>query len=117
MRQLEEVINKNGFTYHQVERFDHPSERSVAIYSQHNKGGTPGSLLYAYEVFIIPIRIKDLETPSGIIVPAGERFPGNEELASTVKGAVCSGPNAEKRAYEKAKELLKYLDDNAENIN
>lgn len=75
MRQLEETVRKNRFNYKLVERYtDQNTNKSCAIYSQHDDNGS----IIAYEVFIIPIRKKDMKTPSGIVVPAGEVFPGNE---------------------------------------
>lgn len=103
---LQKVLRKNGFTYKQVYRELHKaSGRSIAIYSRHDTNDSPA---LDYEVFVIPIRKHDITTPSGIVIPAGEKFPGNEEFATTVKAAAVDDLDT---AYKRLNEFKKYLDD------
>lgn len=90
MKKLDKAISKNGFLFKQVDRYDCPrSNRSVAMYSMHTKDQQ--SRLLAYEVFIVPVRKNPVITPSGIIVPPGEKYPGNEEFGTTVKASCFAG--------------------------
>jgi len=80
MRQLESNIRKNRFDYKLVKR-DTVGDRSVAIYSQHDKEGE----MFALEVFIVPVRKKDVVTPTKVLLPAGETFPSNERFGIFAK--------------------------------
>lgn len=109
MNRLKLKIGKNGFDYIQVKRFEcEKSGRSVALYSMHPKNSDH---IMGYESFIIPVRRKPITTPSGIVVPPGEKFPGNEEFGTTVKASHFGGSNALGRAQLYFEELKKYLAD------
>jgi len=103
---LQKTLRKNRFTYQQEYRELHAaSGKSIAIYSRRDGEFTPA---LDYEVFIIPVRKHDITTPSGIVIPAGEKFPGNEEFATTVKAAAVADLAT---AHKKLNEFKKYLDD------
>lgn len=69
MKVLETEITKSGFTYRQIRR-----QGNVAIYSQHLKGRSGKPL--AYEVVVI--KQHGEYTLGGVVIPAGESYPGNE---------------------------------------
>lgn len=107
MRKLPKQLNKNGFTYKLVNRhLNERTQRSVVLYSVHSQ---KTDQILSYETFIVPIRKKDVTTPTGTIVPAGERFPGNEEFGKSVKGDHCGGVNGKVNAYSKYNQLITYL--------
>lgn len=100
MKQLPSQVRKNRYDYKLVKRTSDPFPcKNVAIYSQHDTEG-----LVAYEVFIIPIRKKDIVTPSGIVAPAGEVFPGNETFGTNAYSI-----HSLSRAKERFDELIKQI--------
>ena len=108
MKKLSKRVSKNGYVYKQTQRYDCPvSGRSVIIYSMHTNDDE--EKLIAHETFIIPIRKKPITTPSGIIVPQGEKFPGNQEFGTTVKGSNCGGIDSQTQILEEFEKLKKYL--------
>lgn len=96
MRQLDENVRKNGFDYSLIER-ETVNDRAVAIYGQYPKreeGNSDPLHIIAYEVFVIPIRKKDVMTPTKVLLPAGEVFPGNEYFGTNAK-SIHAGKNPE----------------------
>jgi hypothetical protein len=79
MNTLPNEVRKNRFDY-KLHRRETVKDRTVAIYKQYNQGDLCG-----LEVFIIPIRRKDVMTPTNVLLPAGEVFPGNEYFGSFAK--------------------------------
>jgi len=103
MNILESQLSKNGFIYNLIQRETLQDNKSVAIYSQHTKD-QPTTEVIAYEVFIIPLRKKDVMTPTKILLPAGEVYPGNEYFGSFAKSIYAS--NDPQQALNRAQQYF-----------
>jgi len=79
MTRLPDNLRKNRFDYKLYHR-EEVEDRAIAVYAQYS-----GDDVIAYEVFIVPIRKKDVLTPTKVLLPAGEVYPGNEYFGSLGK--------------------------------
>lgn len=75
MKELAEVINRNGYIYNQLKRSD-----KAAMYSQSvaDKTDDPESNFGAFEVF--KIKIGKAKIVFGVELPEKEKFPSDEDF-------------------------------------
>lgn len=92
MKQLKEIIRKNGFTYQRMERTD-----KTAIYAQIDND----SEVIGYEVF--KIKTRGARWLKGRHLEAQERFPANEDFGYTAWSY---------RSIDRAREKFKQLEQN-----
>lgn len=72
VKPLEQIIKRNGFSYHQVTR-----NKKVAIYEQRGKDNS----ISGYEVFLIKV-LPDRKIKNTLIL-SYEKFPSNEDFGKT----------------------------------
>ena len=75
MKELADVINRNGYIYKQLKRTD-----KAAMYSQSvaDKADDPESSFEAFEVF--KIKIGKAKVVFGVELPEKEKFPSDEDF-------------------------------------
>lgn len=97
MKRLEKQVRKNRFDYKQI--FCQPTAdgKNVYIYEQYSDEG----VLIGHEVFVPRIQKNDIKAPTGYIIPAGEKFPGDREF-----GISAWSITSRERAFDKAQELV-----------
>lgn len=113
-RKLKLSINKGGFNYRQIERFDPPKGavdekgralKSIAKYSVHSDD-SEDARIEGIEVF--KIRVMKGGEIKGNPIPPGEKFPSNEDVGRW--GMSFHGAGFEKRAEECWNKLKKEID-------